>query len=60
MSKKGHNSNINRILRKANQVIYIMYQNCMRDIMILSQEVLQIFMSQGWFIIQNAKVGQGT
>ena len=52
--------NIHRILQKVNKVIYIMYPNCMPDIMILAQAVLQIFMSQGCFIIQNAKVRQGT
>ena len=40
-------SNINRILWKVNQVIYIKYPNCMTDIMILAQAVLQIFCSQG-------------
>ena len=34
-------------LWKVNQVIYIMYPNCMPDITFLSQTVLQIFSSQG-------------
>ena len=42
-------SNLDRILWKVNQVIYIMYPNCMPDIMILAQAVLQIFCSQGFF-----------
>ena len=49
-------SNIHRILQKLNQVIYIMYPNCMPDIMTLAQAVLQIFMSYGCFTIQDAKV----
>ena len=48
-------SNIHRIFRKVNQVIYITYPKCMPNIMILAQAVLQIFMSQGCFTIQNAK-----
>ena len=44
---------------KVNQVIYIMYPNCMPDIMILAQVILQIFCSQGCFTTQNAKVGKG-
>ena len=36
-------SNIHRILWKVNQIIYIMYPNCMPDIMILAQAVLKIF-----------------
>ena len=60
-SEKGIlQSNIYRILRQSNQVIYAMYPNCMPNIMILAQAVLQIFMSQCCFTIQNAKVGQGT
>ena len=38
-------------------MIYIMYPNCMPDIMILAQVVLQVFCSQGCFTTQNAKVG---
>ena len=49
-------SNIERILWKVNQVIYIMYPNCMPDIMILAQAVLQIFCSQGCFTIQNVSL----
>ena len=51
-------SNINTILWKVNQVIYIMYLNCMIDT-ILAQPVLQIFCWQDCFTIQNAKVGKG-
>ena len=36
-----------------------MYPNCMPDIMILAQAVLQIFCSQGRFTSQNDKVGKG-
>ena len=50
--------NIHRILRKVNLVICIMYPNCMPNIIILAQAVHQIFMSQGCFTIQNAKVRQ--
>ena len=46
-------SNFDRILQKVNQVIYIMYQNCIPDIMIIAQWVPQIFCSQGNFTIQN-------
>ena len=53
-------SNIDRILRKVNQVIYVMYSNCMHDIMFLVlAAVLQIFCSQGCFTIQNAEIGKG-
>ena len=59
-------SNFYRVLWKVNQVISIMYPNCMPDIMILAQVVLQIFCSQGCFTTQNDKsqtqndtVGQG-
>ena len=52
-------SNFDRLLCLVNQVIYIMYPNCMPDIMILAQAVLQIFGSQGCFTIQNDKVGKG-
>ena len=52
-------SNFVRILWKVNQVIYIMYLNCMSDIMILAQTVLQIFCSQGCFITQNTKDWKG-
>ena len=48
-------SNIHRMFRKVNQVIYILYPNCMPNIIILAQAVLQIFMSKGCFTIQNAK-----
>ena len=53
-------SNIHKIFRKVNQVIYIMDPNCMPNARILAQAFLQIFMSQGCFTIRNAKVGQGT
>ena len=36
-------SNFDRILWKVNRVIYVMYSNCMLDIMILAQVVLQLF-----------------
>ena len=42
-------SKFERILWKVNQVFYIMCTNCMPDIMILAQAVLQIFCSQGCF-----------
>ena len=48
--------NIDRILWKVNQVINIMYPNCMPDIMILAQEGLHIFCSQGCFTMQNNKM----
>ena len=48
-------SNFDRILWKVNQVIYIMYRNCMPDIMMLAQAVLQLFCSQGCFTTQNDK-----
>ena len=48
--------NLDRILWKVNQMIYSMYLNCMPDIMILAQAVLQIFCSQGCFTTQNGKV----
>ena len=51
-------SNFNRILWKVNQVIYIMYPNCMPDIITLAQALLQIFCSQGCFSTQNDKVGK--
>ena len=62
-SKKGINqSNIHIVLRKVNRVICIMYPNCMPDIMIQTQAVLQIFLtrllfytkcqSRKWEIIQ--------
>ena len=51
-------SNIHRISLKVKQVIYIMYPNCMHDIMILAQGVIQRFCSQGCFTLQNAKVGK--
>ena len=49
-------SNFDRILWKVNQVIYIMYPNCMPDIMILPQAVLQIFCSQGGLSTLSDKV----
>ena len=49
-------SNFARIFRKVNQVIYIMYPNCVPDIMIL---VLQLFCLQGCFSTQNNQVGIG-
>ena len=52
-------SNFDRILLKVNQVIYIVYPNCMPDIMILAQAVLQKVCSQGCFSTQNDKVGKG-
>ena len=52
-------SNFDRILCKVNQVIYVMYPNCVLDIMILAQVVLQVFCSQGCFTTQTAKVGKG-
>ena len=53
-------SNIDRILWIVNQVIYIMYLNCVSDIMISAQTVLQTFCSQGWGVTtQNAEVGKG-
>ena len=39
-------------------MIYITYPNCLPDITILAQAVLQIFCSQGCFTTQNAKVGK--
>ena len=36
-------SNIDKMLRKVNQVIYIMYPNSTPDIMVLDQTVLQVF-----------------
>ena len=52
-------SNIHRILRKVNQVIYSMYLNCMIDAIILAQAVLQIFCWQDCFAIWNAIVWKG-
>ena len=40
-------SNINRILWKVNQVIYIMYPNSMPDIRLLAQAILRMF---GYFV----------
>ena len=58
--KKGIiHSNVHRILRKVNQVIYIMYPYCMPDVMILAQAVLQIFMSQGCVTMQSASRTRG-
>ena len=51
-------SNFHRILFKVYLVIYIMYPNCMSDIMILAQVVIQIFCSQGYITTQNDKVGK--
>ena len=36
-------------------MIYIMYLNCMLDILILAQVVLKLFRSQGCFTTQDAK-----
>ena len=52
-------SNLDRILGKINGVIYIMYPNCMPDIMILAQAILRIFCSEGCFSTQNDKVAKG-
>ena len=52
-------SNIHRILWKPNQIIYLMYSNCLPDIMIQAQMLLQIFCSQGCFTIQNASQKRG-
>ena len=52
-------SNIHRILRKVNQVIYIMYLNFIIDAIVLAQAVLQIFCWQDCFTIRHAKVGKG-
>ena len=49
-------SKFDRILWKVNQVIYIMYPNCMAYIKILAQALLQIFCSQSCSTTQNAKV----
>ena len=45
---------IYRILPKFNQVIWLLYTICMRNIIILAQGVLQLFCSQDCFFIQNA------
>ena len=52
-------SNVEGILCIVNQVICIMYPNCIPNIMILVQTVLQIFCSHGCLTTQNAKVGKG-
>ena len=52
-------SNFDRIVWKVNEMIYILYPNCMAYIKILAQAVLQIFCSQGCFSTQNAKVKKG-
>ena len=52
-------SHFDKILWKLNQAICIMYPNCMPDIMILAQVVLQIFCSQCCCNTQNAKVEKG-
>ena len=44
------------ICPKTDQVIYTSYSNCMPDIMILAQAVLQLFCSQVSFTTQYAKV----
>ena len=44
---------------KTDQVIYIMYTNCMPDNIILDQAVLQLFCSQVSFTTQYAKVEKG-
>ena len=58
-SEKGNNSvkysvKYSQNFMEVNQVIYIMHPNCIPDIMILAQAVLQIFCSQGCFTIQKA------
>ena len=53
-------SNIHRILRKVNQVIYIVYLKCMIDVIILAKAVLQMFCWQDCFTIRNTKVGKGS
>ena len=52
-------SNIYRIIRKVNRIIFIMYPNCMPDIMILAQGFLQILCSQDCSSIQYGKIGKG-
>ena len=44
-------SNVHNILCKVNQVIYIIYPNCMPDIIIVAQAVLQMFCSQCCFLL---------
>ena len=59
-SKKEHNSvKYSQNFTKVNQVICIMFPNCMPDIMNLAQAILQIFCWQDCFTIQNAKFGKG-
>ena len=48
-------SKFDTILWKVNQVIYIMYPNCMPDIMILAQAVLKIFSSPGALLLKTTK-----
>ena len=61
MPEKGTSqSNIHRILRKVNQIVYIIFPNGMSDIMIRAQAILLIFCSQDCFTIQSAKVEKGT
>ena len=62
MSEKGYNSvkcsqNFmkKKQNKKNNQVVHIMFANCMPDFMILAQEVLQIFMSQDCFNIDKSQ-----
>ena len=52
-------SNFDRILRKVNQVITIMYPNCMTDIMILAQVVPQIFVHKVAFSHKTTKTEKG-
>ena len=52
-------SNFDRIVWKVDQVIYIMYPNCMAYIKILVQALLQIFCSQDCFTTQNTEVEKG-
>ena len=47
-------SNIHKILQKVNQVICIMYLNCMIDAIILVPALLQLFFQQDCFTIKNA------
>ena len=50
----GYNSaKFSQILWKVNQVMYIMYPNCMPGIMILAQGVIQLFCSQGCFTLKH-------
>ena len=49
-------SNIHKILQKVNQIIYIMYLNCLIDAIILAQAVLQVFCWQDCFTTRNASL----